>query len=344
MRVFLTGGTGFIGQALTKVLLARGWAVSVLVRNPNSVPAKQIAGMGATLVQGDVLEVASMRQPMQQADVVIHNAGLYELGADAALQARMTEVNVQGTKNTLNLARELNVAKIIHISTIWALGDSGATPRDETFMRNTPILTAYERSKTEAHNFALELQRSGAPLSIICPSAVIGTNDHSVFGYLLRLYVQGLLPPLAWSPDVFLTLVDIRDLVEGIALVVEKGKAETYFLCGQTHTRRDMLEIWQTQAGGAKFRAYLPVPVMKAMFMLLEPVQRAIGLPAVFSRDIVDAGRVHLNYVADKAVRELGWSFRSARDMWVDAIKDERELVKQRSGFVKKLNPLEVLP
>ncbi|MBW2129279.1 MAG: NmrA family NAD(P)-binding protein [Deltaproteobacteria bacterium] len=80
MKVFLTGGTGFLGQPLTQKLIQRGWEVIALVRNPDSTQAKAIKAMGAQLVKGDITESGSMREAMGGTDVVIHSAAWYELG------------------------------------------------------------------------------------------------------------------------------------------------------------------------------------------------------------------------------------------------------------------------
>jgi nucleoside-diphosphate-sugar epimerase len=75
MRVFLTGGTGFIGQPLTAALRARNWDVTALVRKPDAAPARALVALGVTLAPGDVTERDSMRASMTGADLVIHNAG-----------------------------------------------------------------------------------------------------------------------------------------------------------------------------------------------------------------------------------------------------------------------------
>jgi uncharacterized protein YbjT (DUF2867 family) len=64
MKVFLTGGTGFIGQPLTRQLLARGWEVIALVRKPDSAQARALSAMGARCVAGDVTDRESMRAGM----------------------------------------------------------------------------------------------------------------------------------------------------------------------------------------------------------------------------------------------------------------------------------------
>ena len=244
MRVFLTGGTGFIGQALARVIRNRGWQLNALVRRPEGAPALHLASLGATLIAGDVTQRESMRAAMARADLVIHNAGVYEFGADAALRRRMQAANVDGTENTLGLALELGKARSIYVSTALATGSTGVEPRDETFVRQVPCLTAYEQSKTDAHEVALRMRKGGLPLIIVCPNQVVGPNDHSVFGYMLRMYLLYLLPPLACNPDGMLSPVHVQALAEGVALAAEKGRiGENYLLCGESTTLRAAVRV-----------------------------------------------------------------------------------------------------
>ena len=187
MKVFLTGGTGFIGQPLTKALLARGWSVTALVRKPNTLQAQGLSKIGAQLSTGDVTERESMRAAMNDADIVVHNAGHYEYGVDKAGKQRMHAINVTGTDNVLRVAHELGIQRTVYVSTVQAFGETGPKPRDETFKRYAPCRTTYEQSKTDAHEIALQHQQRGLPLVIVCPHAVIGANDHSSWGYFSRL-------------------------------------------------------------------------------------------------------------------------------------------------------------
>jgi uncharacterized protein YbjT (DUF2867 family) len=95
MNVFLTGGTGFIGQALVARILMRGWSLKVLVRDPEAVAARWIEKQGATRVQGDVTTPAALAAALKESDVLILNAGVYELGANPTTVAQMNAVNVQ---------------------------------------------------------------------------------------------------------------------------------------------------------------------------------------------------------------------------------------------------------
>ena len=344
MRIFLTGGTGFIGQRLTKALVAQGWDVVALVRKPNAPQACALTQFGAQCVRGDVTDRGSMSVPMGDADVVIHNAGHYEFGLNAAGKRRMQAVNVGGTDNVLGLALALGVRRVIYVSTVLALGDSGPRIRDETFERVSPCRTTYERTKTEAHAIAREYQRRGLPMVIICPNAVIGANDHSVFGYFLRLYVNRMMPPMAWCPKTMFSAVEVDDLARGITLAVDRARpGETYFFAGEPKSFREHFGIWAKKPGAFRVRVWLPPSLMRLAFWPLESLQRAAGLPAFMSRETVSAGATNLYYASEKAKQELGWTHRTAEEMWFKTVEGELELLQKRKkrDLVSRLNPVE---
>jgi len=346
MRALLTGGTGFIGQPVCRALLARGWRVSALVRKLESPQAAALSRMGAQLASGNVTERESMRAAMRGADIVVHNAGRYEYGENRAGKVRMRAVNVTGTENVLELAQELSIRRVVYVSTVQAMGRTGPQPRDESFTRETPCLTTYEQTKTEAHGLALRYRLSGLPLIIVCPNAVIGANDHSPYGYFLRLYLNRTMPPLCWSPEAIHAAVHVDDVAEGIALAAERGRiGETYLLCGEPRSFREEMTYWSKRPGRFVPVVWLPARVAALLFAPLEPLQRVLGLPAFISRETVVTGARDWNYSSDKAARELGWTRRSSEAMWMETIDRELELLRVRKGqnLIQRLKPLDTV-
>jgi dihydroflavonol-4-reductase len=342
MKIFLTGGTGFIGQPLAHALLARGWNVVALVRQPDSPQARTLAKMGAHCVAGDVTDRDSMRAGMQDADMVVHNAGWYEFGLTGNGRKVMHAVNVTGTDNVLGLALALAIPRSVYVSSTISWGETGPEVCDETCQRQKPYHSYYEQSKTEAHQIARQYQQRGLPLIIVCPNAVVGPNDHSTYGYFLRMYLNRLLAPFSWGPEVITSYVHVNDVGEGIALAAEKGQlGETYILAGEPTSVREVIQIWMTKPGGFKVRFYLPTWLARAMFAPLEPLQRLAGLPAVVSRETV-AANVSLNYSGAKAQRELGWTYLPAREMWSGIIDRELELLagRQKRDLASRLKPV----
>lgn len=344
MKVFLTGGTGFIGQALTQALLARGWEVVALVRRPDSPQAHALSKRGAKCVAGDVTDRESMRTGMTGADIVVHSAAWYELGVSRSAHPLMHAINVAGTDNVLSLARELGIARSVYVSSTTAYGDTGGQTRDETYQRQKPYCFYYEQTKAEAHAVAQHYQQVGLPLIIVCPAHVLGPNDHSNFGYFLRMYLNRLMVPYAFSPEMKLSPAHVADISEGIALAAEKGRlGETYILAGDSTNLREMFALWNTHPGGFKVRLYVPRWLAWVMFAPLELVQRLAGLPAFISRETVVATSISYNFSGRKAQRELGWIYRPVKEMWRDIIGEELNLLasRRKRDLVSRLKPIE---
>lgn len=325
MDIFVTGATGFIGKALVRTLCARGWRVTALVRRPESPEARAVAALGATLAAGDVTERESMRAAMTGADAVIHNAGVYEMGVNAAGRARMTAVNVDGTRNTLTLAQELGIPRIVYVSTAFAFGDSSGAVRDETWARQSAPLSPYEETKTTAHGIARDLQRDGCPLVIACPVGVVGEGDHASLGHFARLYVRGLMPPIVFG-DGRVSFVHVDDVAEALARCVERGRTgETYLLSGGVKPVRELMALWRTTPGGMqRIWWWMPRWLAVPWCALVEPLQRLLGLPVVFSVDLARASFMDLQFSGAKAERELGMRFRDPDRAWLDTLAAER--------------------
>ncbi len=128
MKILLTGATGFIGQALVRTMRGRGWAIHALVRDTQSAPARWLVQQGCTLVPGDVTRVQGLAAAMAGMDVVMHNAGFYEFGGNAAVQARMQQVNVVGTDLVLGAALQAGVPRTVYVSSVAGLGCTGYAP------------------------------------------------------------------------------------------------------------------------------------------------------------------------------------------------------------------------
>ena len=150
MKAFVTGGSGFIGSYLIRQLVAQGYEVFALVRS--SLSATFVEANGAQAIQGNVLDVESMRDSMQGSDVVFHLAAWYKVGSPDWMKAEV--VNVQGTRNVLTLAHELGIPKTVYTSTVAVFGDTKGQIVDETYTRpEVPFL-----NRVQSHQMACPLQ------------------------------------------------------------------------------------------------------------------------------------------------------------------------------------------
>lgn len=316
MKVFLTGGTGFIGSRLARQLLARGDKVTALVRKP--ADAAWLKELGADLAPGDITIPESFRDPMKGADIVHHVAAWYEIGAPD--ESKMQAINVNGTVNVLKTAGELGVPNIVYCSTVAALGPNRNGIGDESQQNDGHFRSFYEKTKWAAHEEARRLIGEGIPVKIALPSAVYGPADKSLIGLTCRYFVKGWVRVLAFQ-DSRLTFTHVDDTAEGLRLVADKGHpGEEYIIAGEVLSLAEWMRLMASVTGLPEPRWTIPEKLVRKLLPLTAPIMRWAGLPP----------RLHLEGLAmtgswafssEKARRELGWNPRSAETGFAETLE-----------------------
>ncbi len=304
MKAFVTGGTGFIGRAVVRKLIARGYHVAALTRSERG--AAMLRQMGAKVVHGDVTDRESMREGMRDSDVVFHIAGVYDYTPDGI--ARSESVNVGGTRNVLGLAHELGIPRIVYTSTLAVFGDTGGELPDETYYAGGPFLSEYDRTKWLAHyDVAEALIAQGAPIIIIMPGAVYGPGDTSWLTDIMRLFHRGLLPVLP-GPETTLCYAHVDDVAEGHILAAEKGHlGESYILAGPAVPLGEMVEFWSQLTSKRPPTATIPARAARKLAPVFGRAGSVVPLPQAFSEEMVRLLGVTYAGRSDKARAELGW-------------------------------------
>lgn len=303
MKAFVTGGSGFVGHHVVKKLIARDYDVSALARSEDS--AAFLRAIGATVVHGDITDQASMREGMRGADVVFHIAGWYEIGAQDWMNAE--KINVAGTREVLRLAQELDVSKIVYVSTVAVFGDTSGKLVDESYRYEGPFLTEYDRTKWLAHyKIAEPLIEQGAPIIIAMPGGIYGPGDHSTIADLMRWFYRGMLA--LPGPEMTVTYAHVEDVAEGIVLAAEKGRiGQSYILAGPAVPLGEMVDFWSYLTGKPAPTLRIPARMVRPFAPLVGVVETLVPLPPTFSREAVEMLGATYSARADKARTELGW-------------------------------------
>jgi dihydroflavonol-4-reductase len=303
MKAFVTGGTGFIGQHVVRKLLERGYDVAALARSDSSAATLQAAG--AQVVRGDISDKAAMRAGMAGVDVVFHIAAWYKVGDPDWLQAE--RINVGGTRNVLTLAVELEVPRIVYVSTIAVFGDTqGQLPTEDDELAGN-FRTEYERTKWLAHyKVAVPLIEEGAPIIIVMPGGAYGPGDHSFLGQLMTMFYRGV--PVVTGPETAFTYAHVEDIAEGIVLAAEKGElGETYILAGPAAPLGEIVDFWSYLTGKPAPLVRVPSAVINKLAPLMDAVGSVVPLPRMFAGETLrSAGATYIASAA-KARAELGW-------------------------------------
>jgi dihydroflavonol-4-reductase len=312
MKAFVTGGTGFIGRHVIRKLLNRDYEVTALVRSDQGAAALQALSVNPT--RGDILERESMRAGMQDSDVVFHLAGWYKIGDPNP--AKGERINVNGTRNVLELAHELGIPKIIYTSTVAVFGDTrGRLVNENYIMAEEPFISQYDRTKWLAHYaIALPLIEKGAPIIIVMPGGVYGPGDPSLVGELMRRFYLGQFPILPGA-DFKYTYAHVEDVAEGHLLAAEKGKpGESYILAGPAITLLDTTRIWADITGKPAPFLTIPASFLQPFAPLVGPLSKIIPIPSIFSEEAIKILGASYTARSDKAHAELGWEPRSLRE------------------------------
>ena len=160
MRVFVTGGTGFVGKPTIRRLVEGGHEVRCLVRRTSRT--SEVEALGCELTQGDVTDKASVIAGMEGCEWVVNLANVYSFWEPDRSTYR--RVNVKGTRNVMEAALEVGVSKVAHVSTLVVWGNTPDAPFTEESPLGTERFTEYARSKHEGDEVVWELYRQrGCP-------------------------------------------------------------------------------------------------------------------------------------------------------------------------------------
>ena len=326
MKVFLTGGTGFIGGHVAGKLRDRDDEVVALVRNPGR--AEALRESGCELIEGGLDDTAAIRRGTDGADAVIHGAAIYEVGIPKRKRAAMYDANVLGTENVLRAALEAETPKVVYVSTIAAYGNTHGEVVDETYEHPGKDFTSYyEQTKYEAHRLATRMTaEEGLPLVIVQPGGVYGPDDHSAIGQQINQFLAGRMPAVIFG-DLGFNMVHVDDVADGILLALDNGKAgEAYVLGGEITTMRDLFVKLADASGRKPPRFTVPTGLVKLMTPIGPLVGKAMGQPPNLRELISAADGVTYWAEHDKAIAELGYQPRDLSHGLRDLLAAEGKL------------------
>lgn len=310
MRYFVTGATGFIGGHVTRRLLAAGHDLVALVRTPERALA--LKELGVELIEGDITEPETLHGTMRGMDGVFHLAGWYKVGVRNRAMAHA--INVDGTRNVLEAAREADVPRIVYTSTLAVYGDTGGRAVDESYRMDGPWLSEYDRTKWLAHyEVAVPMAEAGLPLVIVQPGLVYGPGDPSTVGMALRDYLRRRLPV---TPRLGGCWSFVEDIATAHLLAMERGEAgENYNLAGSCLYLEEALDVAQEITGIKAPPLVMPPMVARILSWLVRPVNFLVPLPPTYHPETfrVAAGTTYFGNDA-LARTELGWDPRPFRD------------------------------
>jgi dihydroflavonol-4-reductase len=302
LRVAVTGGSGVVGTAVVRHLVASGDEVWALARSPQS--SSKLAHLGASVVHGDVLDANAVDRLVKASERVFHIAGVNELCSRDP--SRMWRVNVDATLSVLEASARAGVSRFVHTSSAVTVGEDKGTVGTEESKHRGHFLSEYERSKTVAERLVFDSARDIEVVSVN-PSSVQGPGRATGTGALLLAAARGSLPALV---DTTVSLVDIDDCARGHLLAAEQGRpGERYILSGAVTSIREAVTELNRQLGRPRRTWFIKASALTAIAPLIDASFRVVGKASPLCSESV---RVLLNgheYDGSKATRALGLDY-----------------------------------
>jgi dihydroflavonol-4-reductase len=313
MEYFVTGATGLIGTHVVEQLVDEGHDVVALTRlrsNADHLPSE------VRVVEGDLTNKESMREPMTGVDGVFHIAAWFYVGPGPQEAEKAERINVHGTRNVFELMDELDIPKGVYTSTVGVYPGTSTDTVDESVDPDCPTFAVYFRTKWEAHfEVAKPMIEDGLPLVIVQPGAVYGPYD-KLYGSArgaFRDYLTGDLPmiPRNWT----LSFDYAEDTAQAHWLAMKKGTpGEEYIVASEPRTMGEVLECAEDLTGIPAPRV-VPDWVFGGLATVMRGVEQVTTPTEGLEAEMMDffAGR---QYLVDnsKAKRELGITHRPLRE------------------------------
>jgi nucleoside-diphosphate-sugar epimerase len=314
MRYAVTGGTGFVGGALIRALRQAGHEVAALVRGDHSLDP------GVHVVRGDLFDATALDRLCSDVDGLFHVAGWYKLGMrDPSAGWR---VNVEGTRAVLAAAARSHVPRVVYTSTLAVNSDTHGAIVDESYRFTGRHLSAYDRSKAEAHDVALEFGRRGLPVVVVMPGLVYGPGDTAMTGRLVRDTMRGRRVVVPAAGGVCWGYVD--DIANGHLLAMQQGTpGQSYMLAGPAAPLIDGLRL-ASRLAGQRAPVGLPGRVVAATAGAAGLVGRVLPLPPAYAAETLRSSLATYYGSPAKAMTELGWNCRDLDAGFGDLISASR--------------------
>ncbi len=301
MKAFVTGGTGFVGANLIRLLLEQGYEVRALVRQSSCLDNLQ--SLDVEIVEGD-LNSSKLTQQMSGCQGLFHVAAQYSLWQSD--RDSLYRNNVLGTRNVLNCARQAGIERTVYTSSVAAIGVKQGIA-DETYQSPVEKLVGdYKKSKYYAEREAVHAVEQGQDIVIVNPSTPIGAFDlkPTPTGEIIVRFLNRKMP---FYVDTGLNLIDVKDVAWGHLLALERGKTgDRYILGNQNLTFKQLLGKLEQITGLPAPKYTIPYPIPYSVAWLEENILARLGKQPTIALDGVRMSKQKMFYDASKAVNKLG--------------------------------------
>jgi len=320
MRVLVTGGAGLIGSNLVKQLLENGVDVNVLHLPGDDL--RNLQGLDVQLFEGSVLDIDSLKRAISRCSRVYHLAAIYALWLPR--MELMREVNVEGTRNVMQLCLDMEIEKVVYCSSIACFGGQGL---DKDATENSPFALdecgdLYSMTKHEAHKLVMGFFSNGLNVTIVAPCGPVGPGDYGPTP-TGRAILSAVNLPLVVVLKNITNLGDVRDIAYGHILAMERGEPGRTYLLGNCNCDFREMTLKGLEIIGIKkpVLSWIPHFVLKVMaHVMLAWANHVSGKPPLLTPAILKTMDLGLRADCSRAIEELGLPVRPIEESIRDSL------------------------
>lgn len=330
--VLVSGANGHLGNNLVRLLIKKGFVVRASVRHIKNKDC--FNDLDCEVVQADITDKDSFKKALQGVDTFYAVGAAFKLWAKDP-QKEIYDVNMHGTRNTIEAAAEAGVRKIVYVSSIAAL-DYTQLPTKESNGYNPDRRDAYYNSKNDGEKLAFDLAKQlGVELVSVMPGAMIGSDailPLNVSYGVLKLILNKQIPV---DTHIALNWVDVKDVAEGCYLAAVKGRSgQRYILANEkcmsiTDTTKIAQKLYP------QLKLDIPVSVPKFLLYAIAGLMQFTAKlkrkpPLITTKEIAMFSGLQQDFDISKSRKELGFHPRSSEQAVkeaLDYLMDHKELL-----------------
>ena len=308
-KVLVTGGTGFLGAYVIRDLVENGYTVRA-IRRSNHLPAFILPSILEKVewVSGNILDIVSLEEAMEGVDAVIHAAGMVSFSARD--RRELYSINIDGTGNVVNMALEQQIRRLIHVSSVAALGRTGNGEHvtEEKKWSDSKWNTNYAISKFHGEVEVWRGIGEGLPAAIVNPSTLLGYGDWDSGSSAL---FRNSYKEFPWYTEGVNGFVDVTDVARVVVRLLESDiTGERYILNGDNWTFRHLFDS-MADGFGKKRPSREATPFLAALAWRQAKLKSLItGQPTILSRESARVARSKTIFDNSKILQQLpGFQF-----------------------------------
>ncbi len=307
-RVLVTGASGSLGSYLSKMLCNKGYNVRALVRKTSRLDLLENYTEKLELFEGNILDLPSLEDAIKDIDWVFHCAAKVSYSPKG--KKEMIAINIEGTANVVHVCQYHNTPKLIHASSIAALGREGNKKMisEKDLYKPDDANSLYSKTKFKAEQEVWRGAAEGLNIAIVNPSVILGTgfwenSSNRIFQKVakgLRFYTTGSTG-----------FVDVRDVAQAMILCAEKDIRDKRFVINGANIKYQYLFNQIADGLNVKQPTIKVTPLLSEIAWRVEKIKgKIIGKTPLVTKETAHIASQSFSFDNSLSINELGMAYR----------------------------------